>query len=533
MFFFDMFQKRLIGQSAQNETSVDAKRKKPVKVNDSVVSKKESAGTRRLAAPKTSERTLPKINLIQPEVPGGGLSIVGDSIREIIFDPSGLGFRNYLARTYGVGSGVEDGCDERSLLIWSGYLLGILEVLATVRRVLSINISIYTLGGGFASQFKFSDPFDFIKIAGKLIEKPDFVLEISNELGHLEVLRIYLFDVGDDGLAAVRSNRAIVRKFPVRKLKDIYFSRKERWPTIDAVYTWVNHLDIGWQNLWRQEFSSEKLDTDRYAANDELRYSLRSLWKYAPWLRNIYIVSNCARPEWLTHHPRITWVGHDEIFPDAANLPTFNSHAIESCLHKIPDLAENFIYMNDDFVLNQPCLPGDFFDEAGRSISYLEPYGMVSRDLLPEGLPDYLTASINSKSLLKKVDKNYDARNLHRHYPYALKRSVLAQIEEIFPQDFSVVRMSKRRSASDINVTSFLYHHFALLMGVAVKGDALGLIVRPKNIDVLNGKTGYKYKLLCFNDGEGSSLDASYKSKTTKYLKQHLGEMAPWETSVR
>jgi hypothetical protein len=44
---------------------------------------------------------------------------------------------------------------------------------------------------------------------------------------------------------------------------------------------------------------------------------------------------------WLdTEYPGITVVSHREIFGDTGRLPTFNSHAIESRLHRIPGLAE-------------------------------------------------------------------------------------------------------------------------------------------------------------------------------------------------
>ena len=37
----------------------------------------------------------------------------------------------------------------------------------------------------------------------------------------------------------------------------------------------------------------------RFADNDELRYSLRSLEKHAPWVRNVHIVTNGQVPSWL------------------------------------------------------------------------------------------------------------------------------------------------------------------------------------------------------------------------------------------
>ena len=68
------------------------------------------------------------------------------------------------------------------------------------------------------------------------------------------------------------------------------------------------------------------------------------------------MASTTAWAEWLdTSHPQLRLVHHDAILPPDA-LPTFNSHAIESALHKVPDLAEQFVYLNDDFFLGRPLI---------------------------------------------------------------------------------------------------------------------------------------------------------------------------------
>ena len=41
------------------------------------------------------------------------------------------------------------------------------------------------------------------------------------------------------------------------------------------------------------------MSSNRYRDSDELRYSLRSIAKYAPWIRNIYMVSANQVPKWL------------------------------------------------------------------------------------------------------------------------------------------------------------------------------------------------------------------------------------------
>lgn len=97
---------------------------------------------------------------------------------------------------------------------------------------------------------------------------------------------------------------------------------------------------------------------------NQLKYSIRSLELYAPWIRNIHIVtngqvceisrtasqrfliaplftysSNSKVPDWLdTNHPRIRIVFHNQIFYDVSDLPTFNSCAIEMNLHHILNL---------------------------------------------------------------------------------------------------------------------------------------------------------------------------------------------------
>ena len=81
-----------------------------------------------------------------------------------------------------------------------------------------------------------------------------------------------------------------------------------------------------------------------------------------PYVRNIILVTNgqvdsqqsdipykvFQIPTWLdTSSPKFRLVTHAQIFPNATDLPTFNSNAIEAHLHKIPGLAECFLYMND------------------------------------------------------------------------------------------------------------------------------------------------------------------------------------------
>lgn len=116
----------------------------------------------------------------------------------------------------------------------------------------------------------------------------------------------------------------------------------------------------------------EDVANSRFEDNEELRYSLRSLVRFAPWVRHIFIVTNGQIPYWLNlDNPRISVVTHEEIFPNKSHLPTFSSPAIESHLHRIPDLSDKFLYFNDDVMFGAEVWPDDFFSYATGQKLYL------------------------------------------------------------------------------------------------------------------------------------------------------------------
>jgi len=122
---------------------------------------------------------------------------------------------------------------------------------------------------------------------------------------------------------------------------------------IDVVYTWVNHEDDAWLKMYREasaaptESGSTHVTADniaRFQNRNELYYSIKSVRKYAPWVRHIYIVTNCQITPGLASEETIIRIGHEDIFPDPSVLPVFNSRAIEANLHRIPGLSEHFLY---------------------------------------------------------------------------------------------------------------------------------------------------------------------------------------------
>ncbi|MDX3232830.1 stealth family protein [Streptomyces sp. ME19-01-6] len=249
-----------------------------------------------------------------------------------------------------------------------------------------------------------------------------------------------------------------------------------RFP-IDVVYTWVDGADPAWRRRraeWTPDaddaagpYHEQAANEARYANRDELRYSLRSLHMYAPWVRHIYLVTDDQVPPWLvSSHPGITVVDHRDIFDDPRVLPTFNSQAIETRLHHIDGLAEHFLYFNDDVFLGSPVTPQDFFLASGVTKFFL------SRALIPLGPahPGDVPVSAAGKNNRALLEGRFGATVTQKlkHTPHALRRSVLAEIEREFPGPYRATMASRVRSASDISLPSALHHYYAFLTGRAV-----------------------------------------------------------------
>jgi hypothetical protein len=73
-----------------------------------------------------------------------------------------------------------------------------------------------------------------------------------------------------------------------------YFSQvqlKNEEPSIDAVITWVDSSDPDWQ-IQYLEHSLKKPEENRFKNNNELVFALRSIEKYASYIRKVFIVTN-------------------------------------------------------------------------------------------------------------------------------------------------------------------------------------------------------------------------------------------------
>lgn len=157
---------------------------------------------------------------------------------------------------------------------------------------------------------------------------------------------------------------------------------------IDFVLPWVDGSDPKIQKKQRQfESSNEQngAETNRFRDYGTLKYWFRAVFKYAAWVNHIYLITDHQVPEFLNlDNPKLTIIDHQQYIPEKY-LPTFNSNTIELNLHRIPDLAEHFVLLNDDLFLNAAIRPDYFFDSEG-----LPKYAAVLRPIMPRTQFDHI-----------------------------------------------------------------------------------------------------------------------------------------------
>lgn len=136
---------------------------------------------------------------------------------------------------------------------------------------------------------------------------------------------------------------------------------------IDFIISWVDQDDPHWKkkyNKYALKSKDEHSDV-RYRDYGTLIYVFRSIEKYAPWVRKIFLVTDQQVPEWLNlNNDKINLIDHTD-YIDQKFLPTFNSNVIELNYYNIPELSEHFVCFNDDTLLNKPVNPIDFFTPNG------------------------------------------------------------------------------------------------------------------------------------------------------------------------
>ena len=206
---------------------------------------------------------------------------------------------------------------------------------------------------------------------------------------------------------------------------------------IDFVICWVDGNDPEWQEK-RQKFLNKPNDAAAVRFRDWgiLRYWFRAVEQFAPWVRKVHFVTCGHVPEFLNlNAPKLHHVRHEDFMPEGS-LPTFSSHALEMNLHRIPGLAEHFVYFNDDMFLLRP-MPETAFFQDGMPCTYGGEYPLQ----LAGDLGIWQHAVVNNLALVNAhFSKKEQVRQFKKKYAHASYRwqdNIRTKaLEGLFPDSF-------------------------------------------------------------------------------------------------
>lgn len=317
---------------------------------------------------------------------------------------------------------------------------------------------------------------------------------------------------------------------------------------IDLVYLWVDGDDEQikkkreyWHKKYEQKIEPQSINKSRFIDNQELKYSLRSVEKYAPWINNIFIITDNQKPEWLdTSHEKIHIIDHSEIMPAGA-LPTFNSSAIETCIHNIKNLSEYFLLANDDTFFTRPASREFFYTEKNYPIFRVR-HKLKIKDTHP-----HVKTLINAYKLIEKqFGKKYYYDPHHSIDPYI--KSDMEECNNLFKNEILRTTYSKFRNVD--NISRVIYLAYACSIG---KGK-LKLITKVDdnipfyqklqkffsadyhkdsiyfhacNTDYKEKISKYKPELICINDNEDTTNDDRIRMQ--KFLNDYFPEKSQFE----
>lgn len=298
---------------------------------------------------------------------------------------------------------------------------------------------------------------------------------------------------------------------------------------IDFVITWVDMNDPKWQEEFNK-YSGNKnnikngVSEARFRDYGFLKYWFRGVEKFAPWVRKVHFVTSGQKPEWLDDsHPKLHLVNHEDYIP-AQFLPTYNSVVIERYLHKIPGLAEHFVYFNDDFyIINAiseerffrnglPCDIAAFlynpswsqwYKRIKNNLRIINRY-FNKRDVMARDHDKWFDKSYGSRArwnyLLKPYGKFITLRTPHNAQPYL--KTTFEEVWAVAGKELTETSANRFRALTDY--TPELFRTWQICRGNFEPYNTyrdtkmFPLMVRPKQ--AVRAIREQAYSLVCLND---------------------------------
>lgn len=274
---------------------------------------------------------------------------------------------------------------------------------------------------------------------------------------------------------------------------------------IDIVILYVDGDDPEWlKEFNKYNFKPKEGDGNklvRYGADDSFKYLFRSIDLYCPWVRKVHLVvmMDSQVPKWIDRE-KVNIVYHRDFIPEK-HLPLFSSSCIEMYLWNIPDLAEHFLYFNDDMFFNSNVSPSDYFTENGKIRFNLQKNCYKNSNILNAA---YMTTFMNSAKLaMHDTDIEIFGFDGFLHPLHHIKPSLRSNIEFVYNKYKQQIENSISKFREEYNICQYLFTIYDVTHGFAEKSKRQSAYIR--NITRLHKrlKTILNNKIIqeiCIND---------------------------------
>lgn len=322
---------------------------------------------------------------------------------------------------------------------------------------------------------------------------------------------------------------------------------------VDIVITWVDGSDPEWL-AEKSKYTPGKNNDDRvnrYRDWGFLPYLFRGIEQYAPWVRKVHFITWGHLPQWLnTDNPKLNIVKHSDYIPEKY-LPVFSANPIELNFCHIDDLAEQFIYFNDDTLLINPADVETFFKDGKPVDTVCEiplrfnPGGIdhiIGNDMM------LINKNFNKREVIKKNFKKWFSlrspkatlKNLYMfaangfsqfdnpHLPLPLLKNTIKTLWEKENAMLDDTCSHRFRSNDDVNQWLIRYWQFATGNFVqASKPQGKFFSIGKHNKEIEEALAGSKYKMVCLSD---DTPDLDFE-KEQKFVLELLGKKFPEKSS--
>ena len=209
----------------------------------------------------------------------------------------------------------------------------------------------------------------------------------------------------------------------------------------------IKYIDLRDPNLKRNGIHQINKDYD----NDELKYSVRSILKYIPWVRKIFILMPNEKVRYFKEYDlikeKIVYVKDNDIL----GYDSSNSLAFQFRYWKMKNfgISNNFIIMDDDYFIGNYLKKNDlFYVEKGKVVPAIITSKFINID--------YNSTQITYNMYKKRAREAKDEQNSDI-FRYSIYSSYLFVLD-LFNRSLTIPRFSHNAIPANLKELEEIYH---------------------------------------------------------------------------